>query len=276
MIKYFLKLMVVSAVVVIILSAYAYYRLEPTYKDPYAATSLNLNGIEVLFAMHKSEQTVPVKKLLIGDSVCEQIYSSSEYNDSIYSLSCNQAISLAGHYALLEKFFSVNKDALPETVILYYNPFSLHWNLDKYAFHYFLKTLYYNDSYNESLREPVLNHRVHEIPYYWLASLILAKSINWTPSYDLPDENEGKFVSPINRLYLNKISDLCKRNSVNLLFEASPIRESRKLELGQIWEDEDALIQKYTQTITFQNDSLFRDEVHFLNESIPSDPLNLK
>jgi hypothetical protein len=272
--KFIFKLFIISSFLFCIFTIYSTVRLEITYNNPYSKYSLTLNGKEIIKAIYKSKKTKKIKKLLIGDSVAEQIYSVDNYNDSIYSLTCNQAITLAGQYCLLYTFLNNNKDNLPQEIILYYNPFSLQNNLDKFAFHYFLKTFYYNNTFEDLLNNDIIKNRIQHIPYFYIAKFNIIKSINYSPIYSLKND-ASKLVSPISELYLNKIDSLCNAYKVPLKFLPSPIRISRKQEIENLKPRGNKLIDEYYSKIIFMNDSLFQDPVHFKKEYIPSDPLKL-
>lgn len=274
--KYFiLKFLIGFFCIFILFTLYSQIRLYVTYQNPYSSWALSLNGNEVFKSIYKSKKHKKVKKLIIGDSVAEQLYSANEYNDSIYSLTCNQSIALAGHYCLLDNFLKINKDSLPEEVILFYNPFSLQNNLDKFAFHYFLKTLYYNNEY-ENCFDSIVSMRVKEIPYYYTAKLSIIKSINYSPSYTLPDENGDDWLSPISKSYLPKILKLCNDNHIKFVFIPSPIKMSRKSEINAIFNDTTKIMHTYIEKISFMNDTLFIDQGHFKHNYIPVDYLKLK
>lgn len=272
--KFIFKLFIISSFLFCIFTIYSTVRLEITYNNPYSKYSLTLNGKEIIKAIYKSKKTKKIKKLLIGDSVAEQIYSVDNYNDSIYSLTCNQAITLAGQYCLLYTFLNNNKDNLPQEIILYYNPFSLQNNLDKFAFHYFLKTFYYNNTFEDLLNNNIIKNRIQHIPYFYIAKFNIIKSINYSPIYSLKNDT-SKLVSPISELYLNKIDSLCNAYNVPFKFLPSPIRISRKQEIENLKPRGNKLIDEYYSKIIFMNDSLFQDPVHFKKEYIPSDPLKL-
>ncbi len=274
--KFILRFIIMAIVIFGLLNLYSAIRIYLTYKDPWGKYALSLNGSEVFKSIYKSRQKKNVKKLIIGDSVSEQIYSANDYNDSIYSLSCNQAITMAGQYCLLKTFLEINKEHLPKEVIVYYNPFSLQANLDRFAFHYFLKTFYYTNEYQESLDEECVKHRVKQIPQYRLAALPLTKSINWSPKYQLPNENKGSWCSPITLLYLHKIENICKEYNIPLRFTASFIKENRLNELTDLYKENDVLIKKFVNTIVCRPTNEFIDDIHFKHEYIPQDPLKLK
>src|SRR3954453_6937291 len=71
------------------------------YTDSYKSSVF---GAEIYTSIQKSKMKKKVKKLLIGDSVGNQLYDNGVYNGSIFSLTCNQAISMVGQYILLSNF----------------------------------------------------------------------------------------------------------------------------------------------------------------------------
>ena len=141
---------------------------------------------------------------MLGDSVGKQLYDNAKDYEDIYSLACNQAISMAGQYFLLHNYLEYNIDSLPEKVILLCTPFTLRNNLDIYAYQYFLKP-FYTSEYKSLFSEPLIN-RIKQIPYYWTTQLPLVKTSNFTVSYELPIRNY-QIISPITECYLNKIID---------------------------------------------------------------------
>ena len=238
-----------------------------------------INGVEVYHSISKSKESKKVKKLLLGDSVGNQLYSNNSYNDSIYSLTCNQAISLAGHYFLLNNFFKSNENQLPEEVILLYIPFAFRNNLDIYAYHYFLKP-FYNDEYKD-LMDEYLTNRIKQIPYYYLTQIPIVKESNYSPKYSLTvDSDPSELFSPISQTYLLNIINLCNKHNVHFRLESGPIREDRRIELDELiasttfhYKD---VINNYLSNIVYYDDSLYIDRVHFDSKYIPNDFLELK
>lgn len=104
----------------------------------------SVNGAEVYWSLQKSKLKKKVKKLLIGDSVGNLLYNNKKYNDSIYSLTCNQAVSMVGHYILLSNFIDTDAENLPKEVIVFMTPDSFSNNLDQeFTYHYFFETFLY-------------------------------------------------------------------------------------------------------------------------------------
>ena len=58
-----------------------------------------VHGHEVYTSIKKSKEKTKIKKLIIGDSTANQLYNTeTDTTSSIYSLTCNQAIGIVGHF----------------------------------------------------------------------------------------------------------------------------------------------------------------------------------
>src|SRR3954453_12185057 len=96
--KFIIKLSIFALISLPVLS---FKNLLFYYTDLYKSS---VYGPEVYRSIAKSKMKKKVKKLLIGDSVGNQLYDNESYNGSIFSLTCNQAISMVGQYILLSNF----------------------------------------------------------------------------------------------------------------------------------------------------------------------------
>ena len=234
------------------------------------------NASEVYESIFKSKRKCHADTLLIGDSVCGQLYPVSEYNGEIYSIPCSQATTLAGQFFLLNNFFKENKNNLPNQVILVYTPFSFQNNLDHFAFNYLLKP-FYNDEYiylfDDNLKKQVTN-----IPFYYLTQFPFTKAVNFSPVYN-GDLIKSKLLSPISESYLIKIDSLCTRNNVKFVLKPTPVKKSYFSEVQKLEIDSNSkayrIVSKYKEQIQYLPDTLFADNVHFKKEYIPKDYFKL-
>jgi hypothetical protein len=236
------------------------------------------DGSEIYRSINKSKKKKKVKKLLLGESVANQLYNNRTYNDSIYSLACNQAISVAGHYFLLKNFIEANKEEKPDEVILFYNPLCFGNQLDRYAFHYFLKP-FYTEEYKPLMNDYLLS-RIKHIPCYYTAQFWVIKTSNWSPEYSLYNE-EGLF-SCVSKSYLEKIYGLCMQNQIRFRLEPTPVANSKKntvmnysKHIKYVPTVDTVLINNYIQHYRFFEDSLFSDGSHLKSQHIPKDYLKL-
>jgi hypothetical protein len=237
-----------------------------------------VNGNEVYLSLKKAKAKKKVKLLIIGDSVGKQLYDNETYNGAIYSLACNQAISLAGQYILLEKFIENNKTSLPDEVIMIITAETFTNNLNQvFTFHYFLKP-FYNQEFKPLLTATALT-QIRKVPLYYLSQLPLILNTNWSPSYTAVSDTSYHFISPVSNNYLLKIKALCTANHLPLKLICPPIKTSRKqLNLDyakNIREIAKTGLQNefkdYFQNIRFLPDSLYIDKIHFKKQFIPVD-----
>ncbi|MDR1592494.1 MAG: hypothetical protein LBS16_06395 [Prevotellaceae bacterium] len=272
--KFVIRISVFLLIVSIGLALDESYRL---LSDKYQKDHKN-NLVSVYHTIAKSKKKKKTKKILLGDSVAQQLYPNLAYNDSIYSLACNQTITVAGHYFLLNNFVNINKNELPEEVIFFYRPLSLKDNLGIYSFSYFLKP-FYNREY-KSLMDTCLIKRIKTIPLYFISQFPLIKTSNYTPKFCVPQEEPfNEIFSPITKNYLKKIEQLCRNNNLRFRFEPAPISKS-EWDTLQLFNNIDypldtMIIKNYFQHIQYFEDSLFIDDVHFKPQYIPQDYLNL-
>lgn len=171
-----------------------------------------LLGREVYTALDCSKETVGKGTVLVlGDSVAQQLYGIGRYRDGIYSLACNQAVSLAGHYVLLRNLLANNRSALAK-VYLVMHPISFRNDLDQvYVYNYFIKPFYLEENY-PIFSEHTVN-KVEKVPLYYTSLLPVARMTNYTPDlagYDLPvisSAAEKKYrMSFVSVEYLKRIS----------------------------------------------------------------------
>lgn len=232
------------------------------------------NAEEVYHSIFLSKVKKKVKILIFGDSVCGQLYARTKYNADIYSIACSQATTLAGQYFLLNNFIKNNTDALPDSIILIYTPFSFQNNLDKFSFSYFLKP-FYNHEYID-LFDAELKMAVKDVPYYYLSDWYLVRFSNFSSDFSSVSDNR-RLLSPISERYLDRIISLCQFYHIKFILEPAPVKKEFELQVCEFYIDVDnALLQRYMNDIVFYPDSLFIDNVHFYNQHIPVDFLNLE
>jgi len=222
-----------------------------------------------------------VAKLVLGDSAAYQLYNNSCYNDAIYSLTCNQAISMVGYYLLLKNFLETNPELKDLEIYLIYHPTSFKNNLDQiYTFHYFLKP-FNTREYQKEFSVTVLR-QIKKIPFNQFSQLFIVKTNNWAPPYDLKDKKDDMFLSEISREYLLRIAELAE--AYGHKFRLLPPLVSRShQELVKRYHDQllktDVLareLQHYFEQIVYWDDNLFSDSIHLKNpQKLGENPLKL-
>lgn len=257
----------------------AFKNLYYYYTDLYKSSVF---GPEIYRSIAKSKMKKKVKKLVMGDSVGDQLYDNKVYNDSIFSLSCNQAISMVGQYILLSNFIETNKVNLPEAVVLLITPDTFSNNLDQdLTYHYFLKPFYHKE--NEKYFDQLCQAQIKKIPYYYSCTIPFIRSSNWAPEYIEQKDSSYNFISPVSNDYLTKMKSLCKANNIKFSIDPTPVRSSRYGKILAYSKTPEVTksnlssdLNSYFSKIVFMPDYLFKDHNHFKIKNIPNDFLKLR
>lgn len=244
---------------------------------------IKVQGHEIRTAERKSKRhtTKKVKKLILGDSTGCGLYPSWRSYNSIVSLACNQAISMAGQYFLLKNFLEANNDNLPQEVVLLCNPGSFSNDMDQFAYHYFLKPFpmwRYKKLYTSHLSD-----RVESIPLYWTAYFPFVHASRFTPKQSVPEVWEVKDFSKISYEYLLLIDSLTQSYNIPLHFIATPVREDRSNQWKKVAKNIEStcpeqlkcLFEQYNNSITYYPSDYFTDNAHLKKQHIPHDYLGI-
>ncbi|MCM1034557.1 MAG: hypothetical protein NC038_03425 [Paludibacter sp.] len=261
----------------VLLLAEGYYFYSHAYEQ-------NVNGWEVYTAIRNSliKKTDSVKRLLIGDSVAMQMYPCDQEYDDMVSLTCNQAITFAGYYFLLNNYLQTNPDNLPSEVVILVTPFTLASAGDEFMFHYFLKP-FYRTSYQKDYTQ-TLSATIASLPCPWLSQLPFIRSSNYTIDYLPTPQRVNPLLSTITDEYMCKMHQLSQQYGFQLYLLPAPIRESRRIELEErivssyaqdmssnSWEN---YLQSFIKSIVVYPDSMYQDPIHFSASFIPKHYLN--
>ena len=263
---FLIRFFLFSLPVLAALTAYTcYYYINNKYQ-------YSVNGREIYWAIKKSTKPKKVKKLLIGDSVAEQLFDNRKYNDSIYSLACNQAISCVGYYSLLKDFLDTNRDSLPDEVILVIHPLSFQNNLNQvYTFHYFLKP-FYCPPFKQNFSATVCR-QIEKVPFYYLSQFPFIKISNWSPDFRPEKESNGHFLAPVSLEYILRMKNLCDSLHIPFHIVAPPVSNVYRKEINQNTQlilNESAAINMqtdfalYMNSVKYMDNALYKDEMHFL------------
>ncbi len=262
--KFFIRALAFSlAAIILLLACEAYYYYSGMFES-------KVDGWEVYAAKRQSKTKQHKKKLVLGDSVAMQLFPCDADNDSIASLACNQAISLAGYYFLLQNYIETNREDLPVEVILLINPLTLSNDLDRFAFHYFLKPFYtkeYLPEYSDSLSK-----RCHQIPFYWLSMMPFVRSSSYTFHYDLPEEDYA-WLSPISQDYLPQMIQICEAHNMRFRMVPVPIDEVKRKVVETKVAAEPSLntvLTDFTSRFQYYSDDCFRDKTHLTPAALQS------
>ena len=276
-----MKRFVVKILLYILVLAFITMPIE-IYKIKNAIVSIEeINGGEVYIAIKKAQTKTKIKRVLLGDSVGNQLYPCAHDYDSIVSLACNQAITMAGQYFLLKNFVEINRENLPEEVILLIRPSSLTNDVDECAYQYFLKPFpphEYSRFYTKYLKE-----RIHSIPFYWTANLPFIQTSNYSPRKAVPSMQSTKSMSKTSYEYLVKMYSLTLANNIAFRMVSAPVSENSRKSMESFWANLPheyevslkPLLQLYRESVEFMPAEWYFDGIHFAKEKVPEDYLGL-
>lgn len=222
-------------------------------------------GNEIYGAIANSKKKSKSKKLVMGDSVAQQLFDNKTSSDSLSSITCNQSISMAGQFLLLNNYLAAGNR--PDTVFYVSTPFSFENNLDQiFTFQYFLKP-FYKEEYIP-LFTPTVKSKIEKVPYYKLSQYPLVITTNWSPEYVEKKDTGFNFLSPIAVEYLHKMTALAAQYNFKLIFLPTPTPESRRKEVEALNKSEyinnglAAEFDHYFEKVHFIDDNNFIDKIH--------------
>lgn len=228
-------------------------------------------GREIYHSIYKSKQKNNSKIILLGDSVGNQLFSNKKNNDTINSLACNQAISMAGQYILLKNY--INEGNKFDKVYLIFTPFSFQNNLDQvYTYHYFIKP-FYLEEYKKEFTE-IVTQQINKIPYISFSREPYILTSSWAPDFISKDEINNEFLSAISIEYLIKIKKLSIKHNFEFIILPTPICLSKKEDVEKM--DKNNIIKnnlshefkRYFQNMIYLEDNFFVDGTHLKKEKL--------
>lgn len=221
-------------------------------------------GRDVYLSIEKSKDKKKSKKILLGDSVGQQLFSNETNNDTINSLACNQAIGVVGQYLLLNNYLEAGNKV--DTVFMIFAPSSFKNNLDqRFTYHYFLKpfdTPEYAGSFTQTVKE-----QISKIPYHQYSKVPHIYATSWAPDFVSSDSTDFTFLSPVSAEYLAKMKALSARHDFRLIILPTPTKISKKQWLDNIDKKE---IREYDLTNEFADyfeKIIYLDSIHFIDDT---------
>ena len=245
------------------------------------SVSVNITGLasEVFYAIKKAGQNSGLPAVILGDSVCNQLWPQKMDTPGLSHLGCNQAITPAGTYLLLKKYLEHN----PQTKEVYYliTPGSLGNDLGlRFTYQYFV--IPFLDDENMKLIDEETRQKLYDkfgkffvengyVKNFLLNNnLFMEQYINYVRSKTEPSYHHR--LSPTAIRYLPKIRQLCREHNAVLKVLPLPVPDVKG---SHGWENFradvranglDDILGDFTQQIIYYPEEWFRDGVHFTKE----------
>jgi hypothetical protein len=232
-------------------------------------------GYDAYTAISLSKKYFPDKKIIIlGDSVARQIISKGLKDKiRVIDLTCNQAISLAGQYALLINALNANPQV--EKVYLLYQIGCFGNNLDDiWTYNYFVKPFYLG---NDGIFSAATHERIESKVFGPLYRFPIARIL---PCFESIDYTQKKspvqyrpMLSPTSVEYIHLMQNLCRDR--NIIFRIIPTPIS--LNAGGSFDSFERGLKDNNLTDTFTgyldhmmvlSNDFFVDGVHFKDQYV--------
>jgi hypothetical protein len=246
------------------------------YAFLYPHKEIDRVGNETYISLSKATNVSPtVKTLILGDSTGNQLYPNTEYNVEVYSLCCNQAISMVGQYILLHKFLQNHPKPHALNVLLIARPSSFRNNLDqRFIYNYFIKPFYreeYQHLFTAQVRE-----QIRKIPFRNLVRIPFIRKSNWSPNIDYKHRPHYFHISKLSVDYIQKMQQLCQEKNVKsfkirctFLSKKFPPEQFSRFKKQIIELDLDQELSGYFETLKYYEEELFMDDnVHLKKPEI--------
>ena len=200
-------------------------------------------------------------KLIIGDSVCRQMFKGLEdYNNDISIVGSNGAVTMAGQYILAEQYLEHHPDATD--IFLLVIPASLDRSFDtKLGYQYTVLPFVKTDTL-KLLDEDTIEtmHSVYGKFFMQpqVVNLIERSAINRKIYLnELPKWSEGYSAGlELSDQYISKIYELCEEHDVQFYMYACPVSEKRR-------EGIENNMDKYEQTKLYEYFPDFFNDLHY-------------
>lgn len=245
----------------------------------------NVGAREIIPYIQKVQEENTYTKLIIGDSVCNQIFNQfQEYNDEYCICGTNRAITLAGQYILAKEFIDNHEKVTDIYLIIIMD--SLVTDFDRqFGYQYVVMPFTETDTINqlEDTDLKTLKKR-YGVLLCWkpIINIIETSPLNRKLVLNYLSYKDQIFpvksqtvISDVSYRYLKKIYDLCKEKKIQLHLIPGPHAdtEDRHNQEKQIREEltENGYIhyfESYFESMEYYPIELFRDGVHFDEEIV--------
>ena len=234
---------------------------------------------EVFYVIEKADHNSRKSAVILGDSVCNQLWPQKEDSANISHLGCNQAITTAGTYILLRKYLANN----PQTETVYYiiRPQSLGNDMNlNYTYQYFVIP-FMNDE-NADIIDDETRQKLYDkfgkffVENSYVKSFLLNNNLFMTQYINhVKTKTEKKYTHRLSRtavIYLPKIRELCREHNVKLKVLPLPLPDNEENYGWEKFDDDvreyglDDILGDFTKKIHYCPEELYVDGSHFKRE----------
>lgn len=248
----------------------------------------NVGAKEIIPYIEKVQEKNSCTKLIIGDSVCNQVLNRfQEDNNKFCIAGTNRAITLAGQYILAEEFVKVHEDVTDIYLVIILDSLTSRFDM-QFGYQYVVMPFTETDTM-DSLMPSTRNQlrKIYGTLFCWkpVVEIIETSPLNRKLFLNLLTYKERFFpirsntvVSDVSYLYLEKLYRLCEEKNIQLHLIPGPHAdtEGQHIQKERIENElkENGYIKyfgNYFDKIKYYPVELFRDGVHFNEDLIEDD-----
>ena len=240
--------------------------------------SPNLTGFasEVFYVLRKADYNSGLPAVILGDSVCAQLWPYKENSSKFSHLGCNQAITPAGTYLLLRKYLEHN----PQTQDVFYiiRPQSLGNDLGlNYTYQYFV--IQFVNQESMKLLDDDTKQKLYDkfgkifVDNKYLKSFLLNNTLFMTQYLNyVKTKTETKYIHRLSRtaiIYLDKIRSICRERNINLHVLPLPLPDTNDNYGWDNFEQDvkdygfEDILGEFTKKIHYYPKDWYGDGTHF-------------
>lgn len=283
--KFYLKMVIFVFLGALLFLGFEYLSITEGYRhfiaiitDSKEYITINTGADEIKPYIEKVQEKNGYTKLIIGDSVCRQMFNGlQEYNEEYCIVGSNAAITMAGQYILAELFLENHENVTDIYLIIF--PSTLQSTFDtKYGYQYTVMpfvetdTLQRLDENTIRQMESVYGKLFMDYKVVWLIdrSGFNRKVYLNQLAQNVKLESEG-VISNTSLQYIEKMKVLCESKGVTLHFLPAPFADTEqrhKLVDEQLRNAyEETVLQEYfpdyLEQVWFYPEEQFSDGAHF-------------
>ncbi len=252
-------------------------------RTPYLRTGSSNRAVYQVIAKAKAPAE-GTRVLVLGDSVCAQLYPPGADVDGLVSLASNCGSSLIGQRLLLENWLEANPSVRGISVVLMVVPDTLGNDLaNPFTYSNLIKPFWRREW--RSRFDPQEQARIGQFRFAWLSQNPLVQLSDWCPtSYPHFDPRPGiddLWLSPISALELTKMEALAKARGCTFTVWPGVWRESkRKLDTAPFIRQVESAglgscLGAYLARVRYVPDQQFQDRVHLIDpKPLGRDPMH--
>lgn len=293
--KFFLKILIFGVLYIGVIGVFLLLSADERLKIPIAELTRSNEYVyekfgpdEIVPYIERVQEQNGYTKLILGDSVCNQIFERYYGMDDSYCIcGTNQAVSIAGQYILAKEFVKSHESVTDIYLVIIMDSLATTYNAQlgyQYAVMPFVETGTIGNL-DQDTRKEISNmyggifctkfivEVIHRSPLCKKLYLNLLTKKNEM----FPRKAQG-IVSDVTYHYLEKLKELCEKEGIQFHLIPGPHADSEDQRTRAEWvydeveEKGDNLgLKTYLDQITYYPEELFRDRVHFDENKVDGD-----